>query len=265
MVVVASCSTQPDRSIELLVTPSANPVPISTAPVIEETAPGRPENPATPVVEVTPLVSASESFDLTDRSELISLCSPIEGITLNELPEIISAPYDPPPPGREERHHGVDFSFYQRGERSSIEDIAVLSVLPGTVAAALNDRYPYGNMLIIETQYSKLLESIKTFMNINPDESVYLLYAHMAEAPAVVVDEMVEECQIIGMVGKSGNAGISHLHLEARLGPQGARFPSMAYYFTQSTQEERDAYEYWRTSGTFRHFDPMGLLTILVE
>ena len=25
------------------------------------------------------------------------------------------------------------------------------------------------------------------------------------------------------------------------------------------------AYEYWRTSGTFRHFDPMGLLTILVE
>jgi hypothetical protein len=62
-------------------------------------------------------------------------------------------------------------------------------------------------------------------------------------------------------VGKSGNAGIAHLHLEARLGPPSARFESMAYYKTDATGEEKNNYTRWRTSGDFRHFDPMLLLT----
>ena len=48
-----------------------------------------------------------------------------------------------------------------------------------------------------------------------------------------------------------------HLHLETRLGLAGVTFDGMAYYSTQTTPEERANYERWRTSGDFRHFDPM--------
>src|SRR4030067_285611 len=40
------------------------------------------------------------------------MCSPLALHPLEELPEIIGDPYNPPPPGREERHHGVDFGYY---------------------------------------------------------------------------------------------------------------------------------------------------------
>jgi hypothetical protein len=58
-------------------------------------------------------------------------------------------------------------------------------------------------------------------------------------------------------VGKSGNAGVAHLHLEARLGPADSRFTSMAYYIESASDEERQAYRLWRTSGVYRSFDPL--------
>jgi hypothetical protein len=35
----------------------------------------------------------------------------------------------------------------------------------------------------------------------------------------------------------------------------------MRFYDTRATQEEMDNYVLWRTSGVFRHFDPMVLLS----
>jgi len=62
------------------------------------------------------------------------------------------------------------------------------------------------------------------------------------------------------LVGMSGNAGVPHLHIETRIGPAGARFSGMRFYDTLATQQERDNYLLWRTSGVYRHFNPMDLL-----
>ncbi|OGO40682.1 MAG: hypothetical protein A2W36_03550 [Chloroflexi bacterium RBG_16_58_14] len=199
-------------------------------------------------------------MDTPTPAAALSICSPLLEHPLEELPEIVSDPYAPPPPGKEERHQGVDFSYYRRGERPSIEGVGVQSVFAGVVAASIADRFPYGNMVIIETPLADLSPEVVALLGLAEGESVYTLYAHMGSAPHVRLGERVEACHALGQVGKSGNAGIAHLHLEMRRGPAGRQFAGMAFYSTQTSQEERENYVLWRTSGTFQHFDPMVVL-----
>jgi murein DD-endopeptidase MepM/ murein hydrolase activator NlpD len=188
------------------------------------------------------------------------LCSPLEIHPLEQLPEIIGDAYDPPRPGREERHHGIDFAYYHYQDRDSMLGEPVQSVLPGVVASVLNGQYPYGNMLIIETELTDIPESLRDRIDIPPGQSLYVLYAHLDQPPLVSLAERVAGCQLLGEVGMSGNTDIPHLHLETRLGPAGQVFESMRFYDTRATQEEMDAYILWRTSGIFQHFDPLQLL-----
>lgn len=187
----------------------------------------------------------------------VEICSPLAVHPIAELPEIVSGDYDPPPPGKEERHQGVDFSYYRRGERSSIQGVQVTSVFPGQVACSVEGSFPYGNMVIIETPQDQLPQELIKQLGLGEGESLYLLYAHMEAEPEVALGDTVAACQPLGAVGVSGNAGVPHLHLEARVGPAGVGFEGMAYYSTQTTVEERSNYETWRTSGVFRHLDPM--------
>jgi murein DD-endopeptidase MepM/ murein hydrolase activator NlpD len=158
------------------------------------------------------------------------ICSPLQDHGLDELPGIVSAPYDPPPPGKEERHHGVDFSYYRRGDRESILGVGVQSILDGSVSAVITDAFPYGNFVIVETNARQLPAWLQEKLAMEEDQSLYMLYAHLSETSRLTVGEPVVGCQHLGSVGKSGNAGIPHLHLEARIGPQGAVFDQMAYY-----------------------------------
>lgn len=192
------------------------------------------------------------------------LCSPLALHPLEELEQIVGDPYNPPRPGREERHHGVDFAYYHYQERDSMQGEPVQSVFPGVVASVLDDLFPYGNMVMIETLLDALpvgLSNRLAPLEPGPDESLYVLYAHMKEAPQVNLGDSVEACQALGEVGLSGNTDIPHLHVEMRLGPAGSVFESMRYYDTRATIEELETYELWRTSGVYRHFDPMLLLT----
>ena len=239
--------------------PGAHPTVVALATPVRQVT-HRP-TPAEAMPEPQPSPTVVDDVGQPEARRPVQLCSPLQGFTLEELPEIVSAPYAPPPPGREERHHGVDFSFYQRGERASIEGVGVQTVLAGKVAEAIRDRFPYGNMVIVETPSAELSAELKRELQVGEGESLYLLYAHMAGEPGVEIGAVVVACFPLGSVGKSGNAGVAHLHLETRLGPAGTQFSSMAYYTVQSTQEERDNYALWRTSGVFRHFDPMNLLT----
>jgi hypothetical protein len=68
-------------------------------------------------------------------------------------------------------------------------------------------------------------------------------------------------------VGTTGyNIVNPHLHLETRIGPQGATFlEGMKYYDTRATEAEQANYEMWRTSGYFRHFDPLDLINMYLE
>jgi len=180
---------------------------------------------------------------------------------LAELSEIIGSPYDPPAPGREERHHGIDFAYYHFGDRDSMLGEGVQAVLAGVVASALEDLYPYGNMIMIETPADRLPPELVEQLSAESGESLYILYAHMNTSPLLKLGDRVQACQPVGEVGMSGNTDIPHLHLETRLGPAGTVFESMRFYDTRATQEEMDNYVLWRTSGVFRHFDPMVLFS----
>ena len=229
-------------------TPTALPEPPATAAA---TATARESEPA-PTHTATPVA--------------FQVCSPLAEETIPELWEILSDPYNPPPPGRDERHQGVDFSYWRRGERSTIEGEGIQSILPGVVAAAIIDRLPYGNMVMIETPADMLPLEIIDALGMEAGESLYHLYAHMQNPPQVSLGEAVVCGQALGMVGMSGyNVVNPHLHLETRLGPAGAVFESMAFYDTGATIQEMDTYRLWRTSGTFRHFDPMTLFTLTIE
>jgi murein DD-endopeptidase MepM/ murein hydrolase activator NlpD len=144
----------------------------------------------------------------------------------------------------------------------------VQSILPGTVASVLDGQYPYGNMLIVESTRSDLPGDLLDKLDLPEEQSLYVLYAHLDQAPVVALGEHVTACQGLGVVGMSGNTDIPHLHLETRLGPAGQVFESMRFYDTSATQAELDTYVLWRTSGVFQHFDPLVILgseTLLKE
>jgi murein DD-endopeptidase MepM/ murein hydrolase activator NlpD len=205
-------------------------------------------------------VSLPDPTPLPTQAALFQPCSPLVDTPIRELPEIVSDPYHPPPMGKDERHQGVDFSYYRRGERMSIQGAGIQAIFAGRVAAAIPDSFPFGNHIIIETPGSDLPLEIRQQFGIQDGESLYTLYAHMQSPPEFELGQAVQACQLIGQVGKSGNAGVAHLHLEMRHGAAGTQFPSMGFYKLDDTPEERANYQLWATSGNFLHFDPLKLL-----
>jgi murein DD-endopeptidase MepM/ murein hydrolase activator NlpD len=224
-------------------------------------------SPSPAVVRLKELIPSQEAATPTIRSITptvtdFAICTPLEKHELGDLPGIVSDPYHPPPMGKDDRHQGVDFSYYRRGDRLSIAGVVVQSVLAGKVAAAISESFPFGNLVIIETPNEILPVEVKEKFGIKPDESLYLLYAHLQDPPPVRLGAQIQACQPIGAVGKSGNAGVAHLHLETRIGPAGVQFPEMGYYRAEATADQKRYYTLWRTSGIFRHFDPMALLSL---
>jgi murein DD-endopeptidase MepM/ murein hydrolase activator NlpD len=210
-------------------------------------------------VATIPVLPASGATDQPDNLPVI--CSPLAEIDLDILGEIVSDPYLPPPSNNPEgRHHGIDFAFYNRGDLASILGMKVQSILPGSVAAALADTFPYGNFVIVETPYDLLTTSQREILSITATQSLYLLYAHLNAPPLSKTGQEIGACDQIGEAGKSGNAGNPHLHLEMRLGPPGVVFREMGYYKADDTAAERIQYKLWRTSGQFQHIEPLLLL-----
>lgn len=216
-----------------------------------------------PTSTSTPTIQEASAIKPTPESTTLpaaQICSPLEIHPLEELTAIIGDAYDPPRPGREERHHGIDFGYYHFQDRDSMLGEPVQSMLPGVVASVLNGQYPYGNMVIVETDRTNFPDSLSDRIDIPPGQSLYVLYAHLDKTPLVNLGDRVAGCQQLGEVGMSGNTDIPHLHIETRLGPTGQVFESMRFYDTRASQEEMDAYVLWRTSGIFQHFDPLQLL-----
>jgi len=217
-----------------------------------------------PVSSISPNTASPTKTGLSLDEKII--CSPLLHETIVSIAEIIGDPYNPPPPGRDERHHGVDFSYYHHGDRDTIEGEGVQAILAGTVAALVNDRLPYGNMVIIETPASLLPSDLVAYLKMEEEESLYHLYAHMESAPLVRVGDAVECGSALGKVGMTGyNIVNPHLHLETRIGPAGVTFSGMAFYTTSATTEEMENYQRWRTSGDFSHFDPMNLFAWFLD
>lgn len=213
-------------------------------------------------------------------------CSPLEDVTISQLPDILSNPFEMNRPGLDDGHHGADFAYYRMGSHIGMAGLLIYSVMPGQVAGTITNRMPYGNAIIIETPLAGLppdwlaglaLPRPGVFIDPQPamncpdltaalppsngEYSLYLLYAHMQSPTNLTAGERVSCGQAIGRVGTTGESVNEHLHLETRIGPSGVRFGSMAYYDTSRTEEEAALYCIWRVSNIFQPFDPMILLS----
>jgi murein DD-endopeptidase MepM/ murein hydrolase activator NlpD len=242
---------EPDNSVE----PNTLIVP-SSAPIIE---PAR-----TVPVYFTP---TPKTAFIPDSVAPFDFCSPLEDHSLADLQEIISFPYDPPPPGKDTGHHGVDFAYYRRGERVSILGVSIQSFLPGSVVAVNENLVPYGFMVIIETPYEQMPEQLVESFAIPSTHSLYHLYAHMNEHPVVEVGQEVDCGQTLGYVGNTPEnwSSAPHLHFEARYGPPEGQFSGMQFYDKYSTVEQMEKYTLWRMSGEYILLDPVALLVYGLE
>lgn len=242
--------------------------------------------PPSPTATLAPSSTPTPRPTSTPDADAV-VCSPLEGITLAQLTEIVSNPLVTPVPGLDDGHHGVDFAFYRFGERTTMRGLPVYSVMEGTVAAVVQNRTPYGNMIIVETPLELLSAGQVSDLNlpaviptIQPHpamtcptneetaspiagRSLYFLYAHMESASRLKVGDSVTCGAALGGVGTTGMSVNDHLHLEARIGPARQRFNGMAFYDTGATAEEMANYCRWRASQTFQLLDPLKtLLTI---
>jgi murein DD-endopeptidase MepM/ murein hydrolase activator NlpD len=209
----------------------------------------------------------------------------LEDETFTSLKVIISKPLDIPSFGQDTGHQGVDFIYFQRGERTSIQSIEIYAILSGSVVLTLDDNYPYGYTILLETPLSDLPPELQSELmaaylpvpedphyrlycpDVHPpqptgDYSVYHLYAHFEVYPDFHKGETVQCGEILGTVGNSGYSSSPHLHLETRLGPSGADFTTMAHYQSSITEEQMSNYCLWRMSGYYQLFDPFVLFPI---
>jgi murein DD-endopeptidase MepM/ murein hydrolase activator NlpD len=182
---------------------------------------------------------------------------------LDELGETVVNRYAPPPLGSDDPHQGVDLAQLLPGSQVAVSGMPVHAALAGRVAGVVRDRFPYGNALLIETPLDSLppawqegevfsatgaTPEVRNSLTCPPADpeamghgagrSLYLLYAHMKETPTFQPGDLLDCGQVVGAIGSSGNALNPHLHLEARSGPAGARFASMAHYDTRASPEE---------------------------
>ncbi len=214
------------------------------------------------------------------------LCALFAGEGLENLMERLTNPFFRPQPGSDNPHQGVDFSDLDPLNRIALSGKAVSAILPGRVAMVLADRFPYGNAVLIETDYQDLPAAWQQKVPARVIEreifhtnltcpgawedaqantqagAFYILYAHFENEVPFQVEDRIQCGQEIGQIGMSGNALAPHVHVEMRWGPSGAVFADMAHYDSSASPLAMENYCRWRVSGWYQLLDPMGFLLI---
>jgi murein DD-endopeptidase MepM/ murein hydrolase activator NlpD len=270
----------------------APPVSTPSLPPVVENTPRNPTLTAKPDFTITaapilpPSAAPSSTPAVPTLAPALAVCSPLQDIKLSELaqPDILKNPFQISRPGMDDGHFGADFAYWSRGTHKQMLGLPVLSVLNGRVAGVIKNRMPYGNAVIIETPLNAIPTSWQPVLPTPaptvppapnlicpPDpasypaysgRSLYLLYAHLNQAPMVSLEQPVSCGQIIGEVGTTGRSVNPHLHLETRSGPAGVTFAEMAHYDNAATESEMATYCTWRISGLFQAFDPLKILAL---
>ena len=264
MILVTGCSS-----------PRETAVPTTTGlPVIRATETVTPTTAPSAIPQNTPTTAGSAEIPP-------EVCSPLAGYTLQELSGIVVNPYHPPRPGSDNPHQGVDLAQVDPVNGIALPGMPVQAVLAGKIVGQAADRFPYGNMIMIETPLedaiaasnltliapTPLPESLPPGaltcpdLNVSPPaagalRSLYVLYGHMQNLPAVSLGDPVSCGQELGAIGESGNALNPHVHVEVRVGPPGQTFPSMAHYDPSADYAEMAAYCLWLVSGVYQNIDP---------
>lgn len=261
--------------------PAAAVVVHSPVPALAGTEPPLPAPTVTPTLIASPLPATLPPVTPTPAGVQIELCSPLPDVSLTDLPAAVSNPYHLPRPGSDDPHHGVDFADLSGPGGMAISGQTVQAALPGTVVTVIQDRFPYGNALIVETPLDGLpvdwldkldlprpvspiqpisltCPSVEDLpLGAGPERSLYLLYAHMQSSPVLSPGDSVACGETLGAIGDSGNALNPHLHLEVRVGDAGARLDSLAHYDASAGAGEMAAYCAWRVQGYFQPIDPL--------
>lgn len=260
---------------------------LASSPTFTPTPPS-PTQTALPTQTATSTVTPTTAPSLTPTPVFL-LCSPLEDETFDSLPLILANPLNIPPHfGQDTGHHGVDFAYYRRGDRESIEGIEIYAIMAGmTVFSFPADDLPYGYGVMIETPLADLPEPLQKQLlggylpvpedphyrlycppvdppTITGDFSVYHLYAHMENPSTLEFGDPIRCGQVLGTVGNTGYSSSPHLHLETCLGPSGADFESMAHYDIYTPQQMGN-YCLWRMSGYYQLFDPFILLDAALD
>lgn len=248
-----------------------------------------PHTPGVILATHTPVPSTSTPEIAIETRETARICSPLSDFTLSELASIVSNPFAPSTieDARDGGHHGVDFAYYTHAVTGKVMlGAPIQAVLPGRVASVIDDRPPYGNLILVETRLADLPDDVQALFAQYPrptpsavethltcpegdneftglstsQPSLYTLYAHMQSPVDFQIGDEVTCGQVIGAVGTTGRSVNPHLHLEMRYGPGGATFPVLAHYSGDATDEEMAAYCIWRVSGVFQLIDPISVL-----
>jgi len=223
----------------------------------------------------------SEEPSLMLSQALPQVCSPLAGVNLDPLNDLMVNPYLPPRPGSDDPHQGLDLAVLSGPNGIALSGTMVQTILSGTVAGKAVDRFPYGNMLMIETPLDDALVTALPYLTVpeplperlpagaltcpqsevepaaaGAPRSLYILYAHMQNPENFQLGDVIQCGRKIGEIGSSGNALNPHLHIEVRVGPAGQTFPSMAHYDPSASVPEMDAYCTWRVSGVFQSINP---------
>ncbi len=258
-----------------LAPPSPTTVGTSTSkPFLTEIRPSPSPTPTTPPETATTTPTATP--------EPFRICSPVKDLTFNDiLATHISNPYNPPSPGSDSPHHGIDIAVFKPGTWVAIGGSPVQSILTGRVAAVLQGSFPFGYGIIIESpleNYPAAVVPLPTPVAQTPlitpltcpwttefpldseERSMYVLYAHLELPVELAIGDNVACGEEIGYIGESGNAYNPHVHLETRVGPAGMNFGEMSHYFSTAPQAEMESYCLWRVSGEFQFMDPTLIL-----
>jgi len=236
-----------------------------------------PTNTLIPEPEITPSPTISS----------VVISSPLQEYSIDELVDMISNLYNPPTPGSDDPHQGVDFSVVDPNLGYATKGETVQAILSGNVVMIMNDRFPYGNSLLIETTFENLPPSWKDFLAVLPSPesfavnpaltcpegwdqpqnggealSLFILYAHLADAAEREIGDQIKSGEIVGLIGDSGNALAPHIHIEMRYGFSESLMGNMAHYDVTANEEEMSNYCRWRVSGWYRLVDPMSLFLI---
>jgi murein DD-endopeptidase MepM/ murein hydrolase activator NlpD len=250
---------------------------------------------ATPLPSMTPTATVIPTTTNTPLppepsptpAPAFNVCSPLDEVELDKIDDTIIIPFAPPPDlASDDPHQGVDFVKMIPGTQIAQDGETIDAALAGRVMMTVEDRYPYGNAVMVETPLQSIppawLEKVGLpgpgqqlypFSVLtcptdipNPDwldnqeRSLYLLYAHLKEPAVVQPGEEVACGQKLGIMGSTGNSLYPHLHLEIRVGPAGASFDGMAHYTNSAKNNEMKNYCIWRVSDYFQLVDPMTIL-----
>jgi murein DD-endopeptidase MepM/ murein hydrolase activator NlpD len=100
-------------------------------------------------------------------------------------------------------------------------------------------------VIIAEYGYSGLPDEIRDAYDLDPDESLYILYGHMSSIFSRR-GNIVQSDIAIGRTGSTGNSSGPHLHAEFRTGPSGSLWSNALCTSECRSASETTPWEIWR-------------------